>query len=220
MLDSYLGRTPALALLCALACNPIEADETSGELGNGAFRWICVGRDAICPSGGDAERFPEAVATDSRFDVSYRSFDDTSDAQVSSPSSLIQTTGTNFRALRAGVAALIARRTVDSANVDFTHLTLLDVAALEVRRDSGASVALVMDVGSVQSLVAEPVDDTGTVLAGAIDVEWTSSDPSVLALELASGSARMNVRAASAGTATLGVEHGAVSQSFEIEVIP
>jgi hypothetical protein len=46
-----------LALLLAMVtgCSSIEPDETPGELGNGAFRYVCVDDDAACPSGGAAD---------------------------------------------------------------------------------------------------------------------------------------------------------------------
>jgi hypothetical protein len=175
----------------------------------------------MCPSGGAAAQFPDAIATSARFDVSYQLFEDGSDAQVSSAaSSLIETNGTAFRALRSGVGALMARRTADGVTVDFTHLSILDIAEIEVRGDSGDPVSLVMDVGVLQNLVAQPLDETAAVLAGAAFFQWTVSDPAVLTLELASGTGRMSVRAASPGTATLEVGHGEISESFEIEVAP
>lgn len=218
--SSFVRYGCALAALCALGCSSIEPDETPGELGNGAFRYVCVGDDATCPENGAAQVFPSAIARSARFDVTYQLFEDGSDAQVSSASSkMIEVSGSAFRALESGTAALLARRTVDGVTVDFTHLSIEEVSEIEVRRASGSAVSLVMAAGSLQQLRAEPLDENESVLAGAIAFEWQSSDTSVLKLETTGGS-RMDVRAVAPGTASLSVVHGELSESFVVEVTP
>src|SRR4051812_44219196 len=53
----------------------LDSSETPGELGNGAFRYLCVEtRDAVCPSGGQAQTFPERIGTTGVFDVRFEEF--------------------------------------------------------------------------------------------------------------------------------------------------
>jgi hypothetical protein len=217
-----LGRVAMLsvALPGLLAgCSSIEPDETPGELGNGAFRYVCVGEDAMCPDNGSATQFPERVATGARFDVTYQLYVDASGAEVSTASTqLIEPSGAAFRARRAGTAALLARRTVDGVTVDFAHLGIEDASAIGLETPSGQSMKLVMALGSSQELLAVPLDAFDAPLAGALSFDWKSSDPSVIALEIASPATRMRLTAAGSGTALLTVQSAALARELEVTV--
>jgi hypothetical protein len=208
----------ALPIMLA-ACSSIEPDETPGELGNGAFRYVCVDDDAMCPTGGAATQFPERVATGARFDVTYQLFQDGSAVQVSPASTeLIEPSGAAFRARRAGIAALLARRTVDGVTVDFAHLGIEDPSEIGIETQSGKPMALVMELGSSQELHAMPLDAFNAPLAGALPFDWTSSDAAVLKLELAPPAARMRVLAVGSGTATLTVQSAPLVRALEVTV--
>ena len=109
---------------------------------------------------------------------------------------------------------------IDGLVLDFLHLGIVDLVEIEITRPDGDSPHIVMQPGEEQDLRATPLADGGSVLGGALDFTWTSSDDSVLRPILASPTAVMTVRAVAEGEATLTVEAEEQSHELAITVQP
>jgi hypothetical protein len=200
-----------------------ESDPRPGELGQGVFIYECVNNDdPVCPDALMADTFPEQVATGSIFDVSFeQTAPDApqSAIEISSGSdTYISDLGTAFRANQAGWGVLLARRTVDGLTLDILHLTIVDLAEIEITQPNSDAPLIVMQADQEQELRATPMADNGMVLGGALDFTWTSSDASVVQPMLASPSAFMRIVAGIAGQATLTVEAEGQSAQLDITV--
>jgi hypothetical protein len=198
-----------------------EPDPRPGELGQGVFIYECVNNDdPVCPESLIAEQFPEQIATGSMFDISFeQTAQDAPQSAIdisSGSDTYISGVGDAFRANRAGVGVLLARRTVDGLTLDFVHLTIVDLVEIEITQPNTDAPLIVMHPNEEQELRATPMAENGMVLGGAVDFVWSSSDESVVQPVLASPSAFMLVVAGVAGQAVLTVE--AEGQSAELTI--
>jgi hypothetical protein len=216
----------AVTALCGTACDQdAKKNETPGELGKGVFRYLCVDtEDEACGGSETASEFPSAVATNSSFDLAYDPFDTQSvgSAFVIEPvaEKIVSPTGDGFRAHTAGTTAFLARQTSDGALIDFVHLRVSNVAALEVVDAEGATLATSLDMGDELLLRVSPLDAEDSVLAGSTSYAWTTSDDSVLSLGLASDGRDMAIQAVAPGSAELRVEAGGIFESITFTVKP
>ncbi len=217
---------PGLLLaLFGLHCGPLDDDEVSGDLGQGAFAYGCVdSSDPACRDGFDADEFPNGVSTGSRFEVSFTEFDrvfDDPDAARVFPAApaFIAEEGTTFRARSAGLAALLAQQLNGGRVIDFVHVRIADIVELRVVESDGDPVSLTLTEGELLELRVFGVDDVGTMLSGSRSYDWSTSDSLVVALDTLSPTALMTVRAEAAGPATVTVETEGATASVDFSVV-
>jgi hypothetical protein len=214
-------RLSPLVAVALLGCgHGLDQNQTAGELGNGAFRYLCVrDGDALCPNGGEASQFPERIATQGLFDVQFSAFhgSDTAFDIIPVASGILEEENGLFRAKAPGTIALLAKRTSDGRVLDFVHLQVLDVSKIRIE-SNGTTPPLTWQTGVRQTLVPFPLDADGAVLAGGLDYDWTTSDPAVIRLELASPSATMELMPRRPGTATISVTGSGRTDSLSIAV--
>lgn len=241
-MDYWIPRAAALGFALAAGCisrSPAPVvEETTGELGHGAFRWDCLDdSDSACGTG----TFPRMVALGSRFELSFTpeaSVPDEIDVfsiEAVSPSRLGLETG-QWVALRAGEVSVAVL--ADAYALDYVDLRIVpvdellvgehepldpgpcpDVDADEVCDGTGevvtdAPVSLV--VGEVTELRARALGE-GSDLAGALPYEWESLTPELLEVRSSSGrSAWLSVLGK--GTVRLRVRVGDYEEEFTYPV--
>jgi hypothetical protein len=91
-----------------------------------------------------------------------------------------------LRARRAGYGAVLAR-TDGGLVIDFVNLRVRPVASLAIEGAGGGGEGPDGDelrAGDTRSVTAAPLDADGALLAGALELEWETSDPAVLAVEI------------------------------------
>lgn len=212
--------------------------ETTGELGNGVFRWDCVSSaDPTCGTG----VFPTAVAVGSRFELVFVGGNHLPDGlgvatlDPVSPTRLADT-GVALEALRAGEVSVAAFG--DGYAIDYLTLHLRPVDDLmlgeyessydepcddfdfdDVCDGTGGVVAdppVSLVVGEVTRVRARPFGG-GRDLAGALDYTWTSLTPDLLDVGDPTGrGARLTPLGV--GVVRLSVRAGDFVEVFEYEV--
>ncbi len=211
--------------------------ETSGLLGHGVFRWLCVGdADPICGSG----TFPTLVALNAQFQLGFtpdtdlpRELDFFSLDSVS-PLRLSETNET-FETLRVGDVSVVAL--ADGLAVDYVQLTVRPVDDLELGipesslpcdddydQDGVCDGSGGVVVDPPVTLVRGEVIDVRArasggreALAGALSYEWESLAPGVVEVLDAQGrGARLFV--VGMGMARISVTAGGYTEVFEYEV--
>lgn len=232
---------PFLTAVCAAAlaigCSSL-ADSSSkpGELGNGGFYFSCSDAVACSKYSNDASKFPSAVSLGSTFSVRF----------VPKPSDglavhfneaapdrgiTVQPVGEHY--LSRGPSGLAA------VKVGFATLTsrdaqgqLVDYVVVRIAKPD----ALVIYAADTSSTTPAPVDtidltrgerrafrafaqEKVSALAGTLQVEWTSSNPSVVAVE-STTDGKATLVARSAGTATLTATGGTFAQNVTVAVKP
>ncbi len=238
------GSEGAVMLAAALACGACSGpghapvvEEALGELGNGTFRWQCVGldEDPTCGTGS----FPAAVALGSRFDLSFsggpRLPDDVNvfEVEAVSPTRLARSDD-DFAAIESGHVSVLARG--DGYGVDFIELDVLPVDTLEIyefeeaepcndlygdgecdtpqQGSSERDVALVVDRST--KVRARPYH-SGVELAGALSYTWENLTPERLELSRVRGG-EATFRARDVGTVLVRVTAGEFTQSLTFDV--
>jgi hypothetical protein len=217
------GRAPALTALLVAACHGsnLDSSQTAGDLGNGAFRYLCVDRDAVCPSGGDAKTFPERIGTTGVFDVKFDAFGTNSAVGfdiVAATADVVTEENNLFLAKAPGTVALLAKRTSDSRVLDFTHIQVVDITKIRFEGTKGESPSVVWNTGTRQTLRAVPLDKEGAVLAGGMQYEWATSDATVARLDLANPAAQMELMPLKAGSLTLSVTASGRTDTLAVTV--
>lgn len=226
------GRWALVVALCASApgCHHVNDDEVRGELGAGKFRYECVtSNDPVCPSGSDAEDFPDRIGAGGVFDVEFKKFrghTDPSDFSIDPVApAIVARDLSSLRAVAPGTVALLARDIGNNRIVDLVHVVVTRVEALRIER-LGASISTSegdvirqsLAVGDREVLRAIPLDSDGIVAAGSRDFDWSSSDETIVELSQSSPSATMTLEARDAGTATIVVATADIEARLEILV--
>lgn len=196
-------------------------EESTGELGQGVFRWDCVDdSDGTCGTG----VFPSAVAVGSRFGLEFFPDEDLPSEIVSfsidsvSPR-LIDTDGGDFVARDRGTVSLLA--TGDGYGVDFVVIQALPIDRIELTRasydrDSSGPTGPVAQVGRV--IRAEAALFGGHErLAGALDYEWDNLTPDMVELYDAADN-EVTLFGVREGVARIAVRAGEYSEIIELTV--
>ncbi len=187
-----------------------------GELGNGAFAWLCVTEaDAACSSIVEpAPAFPRQVAVGGEFELRYLGADTTSPPVSGSVLLERGVQAGTFTAVAPGVASVLVYG--GEVLVDFLHLELVDVELLSVA--PGAAVADGLEVGEEGVLVVTPVAG-GEVAAGSLPYAWSVDRPEVVSLEVpATLDDRVHLRGLSPGEAVVTVTTGASTAATTVRV--
>lgn len=230
----------ALAIGALAGCNdnpaPGSAAYKEGELGNGAFTFACDDGAACLPYSGDAEKFPQQIATGSSFDVRFVPNDQQGtdilidnkryDGVVAQPvAPYVGKGGTDgFTARQPGFGTIFVQ---DSKGTLIDYVTLKIVqpndliiyeANYDVRRgkEPPRIQAMNLKVGDAQSyrVVAEYAAEPA---AGSIPVKWTSDDDTVVQVESYSRGV-VNLRAKKAGQTTVRASGAALEKQIAVEV--
>lgn len=233
----------ALGLALAGGCSdPTElappVQETTGLLGNGVFRWVCVtSSDATCGTG----VFPTTVALNARFDLEFTGSGDLPEdlapftLEPVSPTRLDRASA-SFEGRLAGDVSVVALG--GGYGVDYISLSFRPVDDLllgepeaetepcddDVNSDgacdgpggvvSDPEVTLVL--GELANVRARAFGE-GADLAGAIEYDFETLTPEIVVLTSAVGRrAQLDVRAM--GTARISVRAGDYVEVFEYEV--
>jgi hypothetical protein len=216
---SFLG----LAALGACTLTPDESK--SGTLGNGSFSYDCINaQDPYCPDAStlDMQPFPSAIAYGGRFNLTYTPTDPTTYPSVTIQpvsSDFFVSQGDVFGALRVGTPWFVAY-TQDGKVVDLTSVTVAPIAAVQVADTAAGSADL---VGTTHTFGATAQGALGQPLAGEVLYSWSSSDPSVAAIQYPNGqtspASTMNVFLAHEGRATITAWTSTAQGSVVVDVV-
>ena len=162
-----------------------------GELGNDRFLYACVERsDAAC----DDASSPGPTASLELLPVLakgavFRLITENPANLPYSPTprlTVIEGEAVTFRAEVAGYSAIFARDANGTVR-DLVHATVVEPATVSLSKRQGggawvnAGATLSVPVGSSVELRSAPTDASGHVLAGALDVVWSSTPEDLLA---------------------------------------
>lgn len=186
----------ACVFFCALgsvACDPDDSQVApEGELGQGTFEYRCaLPSDSYCSSSATIDSFkltrdfggqtnlPDAVAVGSLFELHYVGQQRV--AYLSAASELDEAGSGIFSVNTPASAAFLAWNNDDDV-VDFTLIDARPVASLSVWQNQLAADVVELNQHSSVDVTVTPLDEQGTLLAGALPYEWLSQDTDVVKL--------------------------------------
>jgi hypothetical protein len=219
--------TVAGCVLASLAAgcggDDFSGPNMQGELGAGAFLYICVGdSDPYC-DGATVSSFPEVLAVGGSFDLEYEAdddvFEDDALPQViaASPQS-IGAVGMGFAMLRPGHAAVLATTGVGEV-YDLRHLYAADVARVAFTTGDSQELADVsLEVGEQLTIRAQPQDSLRTTLGGSLTYEWVSDDAEVVRIATADVDRDVTIEGVATGVTMIRVNAGGFVQALTVEV--
>jgi len=232
------------SLLALLACGAVaftagcslsDSGSKPGELGNGGFYFSCDDAVACSRYSNDASKFPEAVAVGSTFavrfvpksnsglDIHFNESATDRGLTVAPISEVYVSRGAKgLAAVKTGYATLASR---DAAGVfvDYVVLRVAKPDALVVYSADATSTSTPAHVDSIELSAGDRrtyralAQQNKADLAGSLQIEWTSSNPSVAAVE-STTDGKATVVAKSAGSAALVAVGGTFTQSIPITV--
>ena len=180
----------ALSSLVAAGCYggpELDRLRELGELGQGAFYYLCADdTDAACNPGGYAE-FPSALAVDGRFALQFGGFEREVGTIEPASQTFMQQDGAGLVATSPGLVAVLARDAADARVLDFKHFAVRAATGLRID-DVKPSPAVDADwtspsvIGDTFILAAAPTATNGTWLGGTRDepYRWSVADDAVL----------------------------------------
>lgn len=219
----------AASTLAGCSSNPLGK---SGNLANGGFTYECVDvqDDHACAqlAINSMTTFPSDIAVGSQFRVS---FTPKSDQQQNAGNPqlrpvaadyLVSTADGQFKALKAGYCAIVARSSKDGTVIDYTLVHMTNIADIAMTADGstvGNSGASPFSVGASVELKATPVDERGQPVDGTLDYVWTIDDTSVATFQSPiNKSASASLQGVKAGTTTLHIQSGDAKRDVQITV--
>lgn len=228
----------SLAALVALAagCSLDDSGYQPGELGNGGFYFSCDDNAASCSKySNDSSKFPKAVSLGSTFKVRFEPkktsgvdihFNESAPDRgiiVQPVADFITRGPRGLTAVKGGYATL-ASRDASGQLIDYTVIRVAKPDALVVYPEvsSGATpipVATINLKPSDSKTFSAFAQQNKEDLAGSLQIEWTSSNPSVVTVQNVSGG-KATISAVSAGNATLTATGGTFSQTVPVVVAP
>jgi hypothetical protein len=226
---------PIMALVGCSAQNP-GPDSTSykqGELGNGAFLFRCDDSVACDRwSTNNAKDFPDQIATGATFQLRFVASQDQGAVAgsekypgvTSQPLGPYVSSGPDgFTTLKPGYGTVTARDNrgfvIDYVTLKILKPDALVVYAAEYKGDNPPAVdALALKPADRKSFRTVAQKNLAS-LAGAISVEWTTSDPNVVVIESYDRGV-VNVVAKGAGSAKLTAAGAALTKTVDVEVKP
>ena len=244
-----------LVCLTGLAACTVSdpGDGISGELGVGTFDYQCViASDAACISDGVVDAFlakndlggqkepPQAVAVGARFGLNYAGTLITEGpADGLEGISLIATEaaapideiGTEAFEINEPTTTAFVALSAERRVVDFINMTAASPAELLVWENQASVESLKIEQGEKITLAFTLADESGRLLAGAVESSWQVGDASVLSLSDAQGDrstdeselknrVEIQVTGKNVGETQLEVQALDLSRSLNIEVLP
>ena len=229
------GRLAAATLLLAACLDP---SAVRGELGKGIFQYTCDSSTRSC-SNGVATQFPDRIALDTRFDLSFETNGGMATTGTLQPAStqLLEIRDSSWRAVSAGEVGIL-NVLGDGSLYDYTFVTIEPATSvrffLERPNDPfatgtwtltdqeswdplGAHVNL--KGGESVKLIAEGQAADGAALAGESLLDFSCEDPGVAALVRPTRRpARFELGAVGPGTTTCTIQALGFSDHFEVTV--
>jgi len=179
----------------------------------GAFGVVCAGGDAACDEPGTTGALPAVVAVGAALQIVFTG-DQVTDSPIrvraASPYMAVAD-GPSLQFTAPGFCAVLARSEAGTV-VDLAHVEVRPIHTLALEAPAWLAP------GQSAVIVAQPRDASDQPLAGSLSYAWSSSDPSVVAVDSSSKGRRAKVLGVGAGTATLTVEAGAARASVPITV--
>ncbi len=223
----------AFAILATAGCKMSDDGYKAGELGNGGFYFSCDDAVACTKYTDDASKFPSSVSLSSTFTVRFVpkrdsdlniSFNDGAPDRgitVQPVGELVSRGPKGLVALKSGYATLASRdakgKLVDYVVVRIARPDALVVySADESRTDPPRVETVALEVGRRRAYRAFAQEKKAD-LAGSLQVEWTSDNPSVVDVESTTGG-KATIVARAPGTAHLLAAGGTFTQSIPVEV--
>jgi hypothetical protein len=191
----------------------------------------------IPATGAEAPTFPLAIAVGSEFRMTYGGVATTNSGLQTATSTdvgagLFKTVTdeyllpvgsgpSDFRAIAPGYGGVYIENTANSELVDYTLLHLVTVDTLSLGDASLAPLGSAFTVTGTSPTVftVTPLHD-GTAVAGAIDLEWSVDDPSLVSLTTPNPTARMTLTPRVAGKTALHVAGIGLTATLELTVSP
>ena len=234
------SRTFALgSLACALlaGCALNDSGYKPGELGNGGFYFSCDDAAACSRYSDDASKFPKDISVSSTFAVRFKpktensavtiQFDDRDAVNrgitVSTIGDFVTKGPTWLTAVKTGYTSLVARDARGFV-IDYTVVRIARPDSLVVFAADEASTTparvdkITLGLTDRRAFRAFAQKDNAE-LAGSLQLAWTSTDPTVVAIESAADG-KATIVARRNGNATLTVKGAALEQSIPVEVAP
>lgn len=209
-----------------------------GELGNGYFEYVCSeSPDTACRATMiEYQRVPSPIAVGAVFDLDYvyhSSVEDSVDTgavnlRPASTERVERTSEGLLRLLDAGEHAILAHD--GEVVADMIHLHANEVDMIDIHLQTFTDDLDWIDVQEIQLLVgqtarieASPVDEDGRVLAGGFELDWQTSDDSVVYLGEAlylMGTIEhvIDIEARAAGEASITVTLGSHQRTIDVVV--
>jgi hypothetical protein len=202
-----------------------DRPERPGELGNGTFRYICVGdADPFCHNGFVAETFPDRFALGGAFDLdfdphNYYPLPAEPLPRVIAPApDSVRGEAMAFIFTRAGYAAFLARNTRGEV-IDLRHLYGAPVSRIAIVTANSQELArLEMEAGQDIDVEVEPQDSLRSVLAGSLHYEYTTDDPAIAEVFSVDEDRDITIRAVGPGETLLKVTAGGFTQELTVVV--
>lgn len=202
-----------LILPLLAACHPASPDPNggNGELHEGSFFYSCSSdADAFCADQVKAP-LPEGIAVGADFHMSFADGMNTLEAD---PAMIEIGANGAMHAKRAGYAAVLAHA-ANGDVIDFVNVHIHVVSQIAVRDADGLSLG--MKIGDSHVVRAEPLDETGSALAGTLTFAWETSDANVVVVEGSRGNTA-TLRAVGAGSARVRVVSGSSTGVVSVNV--
>jgi hypothetical protein len=190
------------------ACSVTPDESKVGTLGHGVFTYDCISaQDPYCPTDVlDEQPFPSAIAFGGRFNLTYEPSDVTAYPNVAIQAvsaDYFVNQGNVFGALRVGTPWFVAFAQ-DGTALDLTPVKILPIAGVQI---TDTSVLPLEVAGTTHTFGAAAMGALGQPLAGEVLFTWSSSDPSVAAIQNANGevspSSSASILLVRSGTATI-----------------
>ena len=225
------------ALALTAGCSASDSGSKPGELGNGGFYFSCDDAVACSRYTNDASKFPEAVSVGSTFavrfvpktnsglDIHFNESAVDRGITVNAIGDVYVSRGAKgLAAVKTGYASLAARDAT-GALVDYVVVRIAKPDALAVYSADETTTSTPPHVASIALSVSAHdrktyralAQQNSADLAGSLQIEWTSSNPSVAAVE-STTDGKATVVAKSAGTASLVAVGGTFTQNIPITV--
>lgn len=205
-----------------------------GELGNGGFYFSC--NDAVSCSrySNDAAKFPSAVSLGSSFQVRFVpkasdtliKFDEKAPDRgitINPVGEYVSRGGNGLVALKSGYATITSRdasgQLVDFVTIRVAKPDALVVYSAEDVRDAPDRVDTVSLGKTERRNYRAFAQEKNAVLAGTLAVEWTSSNPNIVAID-GTLEGKVTVVGRAPGNANLIAIGGTFRQEIPVEVKP
>ena len=228
---------PLLAAALTAGCSASDSGSKPGELGNGGFYFSCDDAVACSRYSNDASKFPEAVSVGSTFavrfvpksnsglDIHFNESAVDRGITVNPISDVYVSRGAKgLAAVKTGYATL-ASRDATGALVDYVVIRIAKPDALVVYSADETTTSTPAHVAGITLSVSAGdrktyralAQQNNADLAGSLQIEWTSSNPSVAAVE-STTDGKATIVPKSAGTASLVAVGGTFTQNIPITV--
>ncbi len=188
-------------------------NSSQGNVAQGSFAVVCTDGDSQCSTPGDQVALPGSVAVGSSLQVVYVGGQSAENAVTIRPASPVMALqdGLSIQFTAKGYCALLARNNAGIV-VDLVHVRAEPIGELVT---GGPSSLAVGESGELTVAPHGPQDD---VLGGSLAYSWSSSAPSVAAVDTSSHGTSTKVLAVGPGVTTIRVATGATESTLELTI--